>query len=134
MEILTFENNKVECDFSKIVSDCLKCVQQRQFLQHMVLCCVGQKKFLNGGSDIPCSHSFKLSCLWPGMHKFRKQSFNRKKSKTNKPNALYKTFNIIFRKPLVMIILVTQQQYFSVHILGLQAWSVPVISVVRGML
>jgi len=33
-----------------------------------------------------------------------------------------------------MIILVTQQQYFSVHILGLQAWSVPVISVVRGML
>lgn len=28
----------------------------------------------------------------------------------------------------------SQQQYFSVHILDLQAWSVPLISVVKGML
>lgn len=44
------------------------------------------------------------------------------------------SFYIISRKPFIIIVLVAQQQYFSVRILGLQAWSVPLISVVRGML
>lgn len=34
----------------------------------------------------------------------------------------------------IMIVLVSQQQYFSVHILGPQVWNVLLISVVKGML
>lgn len=52
-EILSFESNKIGCDFSRIVKDYLKCIQQRLFLQHMVLYCVGQRKLLKWWKGYP---------------------------------------------------------------------------------